>query len=239
MNKISRRHLIQTSLLSVTTIVMAPNTVTAKVVKQHRKSALITGKTIPLPYDSIAGLLSNEQLTPHHDAHYGGALQGYFSLDKQIQMAAKTGKTLDASSYASKMRARTQKANSVLLHELYFAGMSSVKTQLKNASEPLQKAIKKRFGSMENWATDFQACAKTASGWAVLAYDQITGELYNIASDKHADGVLWVATPLIALDMYEHAYYVDYKNNKSAYIKRYMQYINWHEIDLRFSQIVL
>ncbi len=128
-------------------------------------------------------------------------------------------------------RARANKGNSVLLHELYFDGMA-----LASHAVPaeLSAAINKRFGSFDKWAADFKACAKTAAGWAMLTRHSVNGKLYNLVSDKHADGPLWMATPLLVIDMYEHAYYIDYKNNKSAYIEKFLQHIDWHEINRRF-----
>ena len=87
---------------------------------------------------------------------------------------------------------------------------------------------------MDKWRQDFQASAKAASGWAVLAYDPLNAKLYNLVSDKHATGVLWMATPLLVIDVYEHAYYLGYKNNKNEYIAKFMSHIDWEEVNRRY-----
>ncbi len=104
-------------------------------------------------------------------------------------------------------------------------------------SRAVYTAINKRLGSIDKWASNFQACANAASGWAILAYHPQNGKLYNVASDRHATGVLWMATPLIVIDVYEHAFYVDYKNNKPRYIEKFISYIYWNEVDQRYKKL--
>jgi Fe-Mn family superoxide dismutase len=161
-------------------------------------------------------------------------LRGYIAADKKLQSSFTESSSIDASAYGADQRARTNKANSVLLHELYFDGMIN---KTSKPSGEIRAAIEKRFGSIEKWANDFKASAKAASGWAILAYHPINRSLYNIVSDKHATGVLWMATPLVVIDIYEHAFYVDYKNKKALYIEKFMEHINWEEANHRFKSV--
>ena len=134
--------------------------------------------------------------------------------------------------YGSLQRARTTKGNSVVLHELYFEGMSANPCSL----EPeVKAAVEKRFGTLNKWAVDFQTAAKAASGWAILAFHPANGKLYNVISDAHATGVFWMGTPLVVIDVYEHAFYVDYKNNKTDYIEKFMQHIDCQEVNRRYK----
>ena len=120
----------------------------------------------------------------------------------------------------------------MLLHELYFDGMTP---EASKPAKEIHAAINKRFGSIEKWAADFQASAKAATGWAILVLHPVNGKLYNVVSDKHATGVLLMATPLVVIDVYEHAFYVDYKNSKTQYIEKFMQHIAWEEVNRRFK----
>jgi len=174
--------------------------------------------------------LSAEQLAPHFSAHYGGALRGYVATDKKLEAASQGGTTIDGSAFGSMQRARVAKGNSVLLHELYFGGMALNRNEPKGE---VRAAIIKRFGSVEGWAKDFAASAKAASGWATLAFHTVNKKLYNVVSDTHANGLLWMSTPLLVIDVYEHAYYLDYKNNKAKYIESFMSHIEWSEINRR------
>lgn len=233
MNTISRRKFLYASSSIAVGALINPNLARANA-KPALQSGLLTGKPIAQPYSSIPGFLSAEQLTPHYSAHYGGALRGYIAADEKLQSSMVTATTIDSSAYGAIQRARANKANSVILHELYFEGMIPKEDSPK---AEIRLAIDKRFGSINKWATDFQVCAKSASGWAVLAYDSVNGKLYNLVCDKHASGLLWMATPLVVLDVYEHAYYVDYKNNKTEYIDKFMSHINWDEVNRRYKAV--
>ena len=195
-------------------------------------SGLITGRPKPLRYKSIPGFLSAEQIAPHHTAHYGGALRGYTAADVKLQSSIIEGNTVDPDAYGAIQRARASKGNSVLLHELYFDEMVP---QANDPQAEVRRAVEKRFGSLDKWATDFQACAKVAAGWAMLAFHPLNGKLYNVVSDEHAMGPLWMATPLLVIDVYEHAFYVDYRNRKTQYIEKFMDHIDWEEISRRYK----
>ncbi|MCK5729345.1 MAG: Fe-Mn family superoxide dismutase [Methylococcales bacterium] len=230
MNTLSRRHFLALSSIATASALILPNHSQAKGLKEilSGQSGLVTGLPKPLRHQSIPNFLSAEQLTPHFNAHYKGALRGYLAADEKIQ----SGSLIANGAYGATQRARAHKSNSVLLHELYFFGMTLTSN---TPSLNLRTAIEKRFGSMEKWANDFQACATSASGWAVLALHTLNGKLYNVVCDKHADGLPWMSTPLIALDVYEHAYYVDYKNNKADYIKKFMPHIDWNIVSRTYQ----
>ncbi|NOQ14666.1 MAG: hypothetical protein GQ583_09360 [Methyloprofundus sp.] len=234
MNDISRRNFLFTSVGATAGALLLPAYVDAKEQTHAYEGGLLTGQPKPLRYKSIPGFLSEEQITPHHTAHYGGALRGYVAADIKLQAGIIEGTDMDSSLYGATQRARTNKANSVILHELYFDGMTA---KASKPAEEILTAIKKRFGSLEKWAADFQASAKAATGWAMLAFHPLNGKLYNVVSDKHATGVLWMATPLVVIDVYEHAFYVDYKNNKTLYIEKFMEHIDWEEVGRRFKGI--
>ena len=102
------------------------------------------------------------------------------------------------------------------------------------APEPeLRAAINKRFGSIEKWADDFQASSKAAAGWAMLTFHPVNGKLYNVVSDEHAMGPLWMGAPLLVIDVYEHAFYVDYQNRKAEYVEKFMDHIDWKTVTAR------
>ncbi len=67
-----------------------------------------------------------------------------------------------------------------------------------------------------------------------LARDSVNGQLYNVASDLHEVGVLWFGQPLVICDVYEHAFYVDYQNRKADYIGKFLEHINWDEVNRRW-----
>ena len=231
MNKFTRRNFLLVSSGATIGSFLVPGLAESSERKDAPKSGLVTGKPILLRYSSIPGFLSAEQITPHYSAHYGSALRGYISADEKLQSGIIAGTTIDSNAYGAIQRARASKGNSVLLHELYF-DVLALKTN--DAKAEVRKAIEKRFGSIDKWTADFIASAKAAKGWAMLTFHPLTGKLYNVVSDEHATGPLWMASPLLVIDVYEHAYYLDYKNQKTEYIEKFMSHINWEEVNRRY-----
>lgn len=181
----------------------------------EERSGLITGKPRPTRYRTIKGFLSSEQVRWHHESHYGGALRAFNGLD-----ADPTGRH----------RTRVAKANSVLLHELYFDNMSAKPGDPGRATN---EALKGRFGSVERWIEDFRAAGRSCRGWAVLCWHPVNGKLYNVCSDSHDDGPVWSGVPLVVADVYEHSYYIDYQNRKGDYVDAFTDHVDWAEVERR------
>jgi Fe-Mn family superoxide dismutase len=194
-------------------------------------SGLVTGKSKPLRHKEIPGFLSAAQIAPHHTAHYGGALKAFVGVEDKLEESFAKGAAIDPAAFERMKQLQSSRGNSVILHELYFDGLA-----LKAAEPPegVRKAVEKRFGSLDRWAADFMASAKAAAGWAMLVVHPVNGRLYNVVSDEHAQGPLWLAAPLVVIDTYEHAFYIDYQNKKAAYVEKFLKFIDWSEADKRF-----
>jgi len=236
MSDLSRRHFLFLSSGAAAGTMVVPGLAEAadEQGRGFSSSGLVTLKPKPLPYKSIPGFLSAEQIAPHHTAHYGGALRGYAGLDAALEKSVQAGKPLEPNAYGAIQRARTSKGNSVVLHELYFDGMTA---QPPDPAADVRRAIERRFGSLPRWADDFQASARAAAGWAVLAYQPANGKLYNLVSDEHAMGLMWMAAPLVVIDVYEHAFYVDYQNRKSDYVTAFMDHVDWNAVNARYRAL--
>jgi Fe-Mn family superoxide dismutase len=178
-------------------------------------SGLATGKPRPLPYQELTGFLGKEQLRWHHESHYGGALKAFVALENAP---------------AANHRNRVQKMNSVVLHELYFEGMSAARS---TAGEATAAALSARFGSVARWLEDFRAAANAAAGWAVLTCHPLNRKLYDVVTDSHDDGPPWLGVPLVVIDTYEHSYYLDYQNRKGDYVDRFCTSIDWAVVEQR------
>ena len=195
------------------------------------QSGLVTGQVKPLKHKEIPGFLSAAQIAPHHSAHYGGALKAVVAADAKLEESAKSGTATDPAAFAHLKRLVNSRGNSVVLHEFYFDGLSP---KTIDPHQNVRSAIEQRFGSMEKWSADFVASAKEAAGWAMLVKHPVNGKLYNVVSDEHAMGVLWMAVPIVVIDTYEHAFYIDYQNRKAEYVEKFMTHIDWNEADTRF-----
>ena len=192
----------------------------------------MTGKLKPMKYEELKGFLSKDQLTPHHQAHYGGALKSLLQIETELEGADRSKANANSSAVRELKREEVHAMNSVVLHELYFDGMTAAGG---NPGEAAQDVLKKRFGSVDKWVEDFIAAAISARGWAILSHHPVSGKLYNVVTDVHDVGVPVAGIPLVIIDCYEHAFYVDYKNKKADYVGAYPKFIDWAEIDRRIK----
>lgn len=236
---LTRRQVLQTaSLLGISAASLAASSPAQAAEDPDRSisphSGLVTKQMKPLKYEEIPGLLTKSQITPHYQAHYGGALKRFVTLDQQIETLLKGNEPLGGDAYSLIQKDKVNRMNSVLLHELYFDGLTPKAT---DPAEDIRSALAERFGSLDRWVEDFKACCMAANGWGILSRDLVNGQLYNVASDLHEIGVLWLGQPLVVCDVYEHAFYVDYQNRKQEYVNKFVQFVDWGETNRRWKTL--
>ena len=132
-------------------------------------------------------------------------------------------------------RGQTYALDAVILHELYFENLGE---RSGPGGHKTQQVFDRDFGGMDKWKEDFVATATSARGWCVLAFEQRNGVCANFALDSHHDGPVVGMYPLIVLDMYEHAYFLDYGTDKAAYIHRFVSQIPWDAVEKRVAAVV-
>lgn len=179
----------------------------------------------PLPCDParLRGL-SEKLIVSHYENNYVGAVKRLNAISAQLS-------DLDfatASVYVINGLKREEliASNSMILHEVYFDSLGG------DGGEPhgrLRELIEGDFVSIDRWRAQFSAMGKAlggGSGWVLLTYSPRDGMLMNQWASDHAH-TLAGATPLLALDMYEHAYHMDYGAKAAAYVDAFMQNISW------------
>mgnify|MGYP001582817481 CR=1 FL=1 len=121
-------------------------------------------------------------------------------------------------------------------HEYYFAHFENGSTTF-TASSPLQKAIEEEWGDFDKWLNRFKSIALTRGvGWAILYYDPRTKKLLNTWVDEHHLGHLVGLSPILVLDMWEHAYFIDYTpGEKKKYIEAFFENLNWQNAEQNFA----
>lgn len=120
--------------------------------------------------------------------------------------------------------------NGVVLHELYFDNIGLKKSTYN----------KKIFNNDEQfykWRDEFINIAMSTRGWIIYAYELRTNKFFNFSLISHDEGLVCGMIPIIVLDMYEHAYYTDYGNNKKEYIEKFIDNIDWEIIENRINKI--
>jgi Fe-Mn family superoxide dismutase len=128
----------------------------------------------------------------------------------------------------------TRAIGGVKNHEIYFDILGG------KGGKPggkLLSAIERDFGSFENWQKDLKATGIAARGWAWLAYDWDTGRLFNYIGDEQNTYPIWNATPIVALDVFEHAFFIDYGTNKGAYIDAFFRNLDWTAVEERVKRM--
>jgi Fe-Mn family superoxide dismutase len=187
----------------------------------------------PLPFDptKITGL-SEKLLTSHHDNNYVGAVKRLGAIEAAIgglDPASAPGFALNGLK-----REELIAWNSMILHELYFACLGA-------PSQPgrgLRDFIERDFGGADRWAAQFAAMSKAlggGSGWVILTWSHRDQKLVNTWAADHTM-TLAGGTPLVVLDMYEHAYAMDYGAKAAAYVDAFMATLNWSNADAQFAK---
>jgi Fe-Mn family superoxide dismutase len=198
--------------------------------QQDDGSALAGGKLKALKYEEVKGFLSKDQVSIHHSAHYGGAVKSLATIEAELETADRAKANANWADVRELKREQVHAMNSVVMHELYFDGIAASPV---DPTEPSLDALKKRFGSLDKWVDDFKAAAVCARGWAMLVHQPVNGRLYNIVTDVHDVGPMVFGVPIVVIDCYEHAFYVDYRNKKGDYVSAYPKFIDWTEVERR------
>jgi superoxide dismutase, Fe-Mn family len=175
--------------------------------------------------------LSQKLLESHYENNYGGALRRLNAISEQLaslDFASTPGHVINGLK-----REELVALNSTLLHELYFASLGG-----DGKPKPaLAEALARDFGSVERWRSEFMAMAYAlggGSGWVVLVYVPRDGRLVNQFAAEHTQAVAG-GIPILALDMYEHAYHIDFGANPKAYVDAFMRNVDWQAVQDRYE----
>ncbi len=157
--------------------------------------------------------------------------EGYIKKINEIRTKIETvDKHLANATYSEIGELKRQEsfaADGVKLHEIYF----SILGGNGESSGKVAQLINRDFGSLENWMADMTAAGLSARGWVILSYDLADKSLHNYSADAHNVGLIVGTIPLITLDVYEHAYFIDYGVNRKGYIEAFFKNLNWKKID--------
>lgn len=172
----------------------------------------------------------SEQLLKNHFKLYGGYVA---NTNKLMELLDKMEPgTLE---YSELQRRFGWEFNGMRLHELYFGNMAKNGKAL-NKNSSLAQELVKIYGSLENWEKNFKAVgAMRGIGWAALVYDPQQKEFFSLWINEHDVGHLAGTIPLLIMDVFEHAFMIDYGLNRADYIKAFMNAIDWDVVQKRFA----
>ena len=188
-------------------------------------------KPLPFPYDALEGI-SEKQIRYHHDKHYASYVKNRNNIEQRLKEARDKG---DFSAIRALKLNESHNASGMILHEIYFDCLGG-KDGLPTAK--LAKKIEEDFGSFENWKKEFIRIAKSSRGWVLLCFDPTDNRLHNFNVDFHDIGAVWGSIPILVLDVWEHAYYLDYGPDRGKYIEAFFNNINWEKINKKLEKLI-
>ena len=192
--------------------------------------------TLPdLPYDyaALEPHISAQIMQLHHDKHHNTYVTGANTALEKMEEARANG---DAAGAAKLSKDLQFNLGGHINHSIFWKNLSP-----EGGDKPegeLAAAIDNFFGSFDNFRDHFTAVATTiqGSGWAILAYEPIAGNLVIEQMYDQQNGVPVATIPLLQLDMWEHAFYLDYQNVKADYVKAFWKIVNWADVAERFEK---
>lgn len=188
----------------------------------------------PKNFEGLLGTKGfSDQLLKNHFTLYQGYVTNTNKLGDALSALSNDGKF--GAEFAEMKRRFGWEFNGMRLHELYFGNIAKSGNVLDKNSE-LVKQIAKDFGSYENWEKEFKAVgAMRGIGWVVLYYDFSSGRLFNVWINEHDAGHLAGAVPLLVMDVFEHAFMIDYGLKRADYIEAFFKAIDWNAVNKRFE----
>ncbi|MEK7636093.1 MAG: superoxide dismutase [Patescibacteria group bacterium] len=190
----------------------------------------------PLQYKTLEGL-SEKQLSEHHDVLYVGYVKKWNEIQEKLKTVDRALANGTYSEFGELKREETFAMNGIKLHEGYFDNMiPATQQEIPAPSGKVKELVERDFGSYEKWEEDFKALGVAARGWVILAYDLDEKRLCNYLCDSHNQGGVWNSVALLIMDVYEHAYFLDYATARKAYIEAFFKNINWMHVDALISK---
>ncbi|MCZ4341308.1 Fe-Mn family superoxide dismutase [Sphingomonadaceae bacterium G21617-S1] len=190
----------------------------------------------PLKFDParLEGL-SERLITSHHENNYAGSVKTLNALRPRLA-AALADTEAPPATYGGLKREELHRTGSVVLHEIYFDGLGGD----GQAAGSVRDAIDAAFGSFATWEAEFRRTGMSlagGSGWTILAYNVHTRSLNNHWAWDHMHGAA-AGIPLLALDMYEHSFHMDYGTQAARYIDAWFKNLDWEATDRRYAQAI-
>ena len=235
MSQIDRRNLIAAAGVAGASA-LAQSAVAAPSSAPAQAKPMPTFSPVPMPFDpkAVPGL-SERLLTSHYDNNYLGAVKRLGAISTEF--AGLDPATAPGYRINGLKREELIAWNSMALHEIYFAGFGPS----QRPAAKLAQAIERDFGSHDRWAAEFSGMGKAlggGSGWVLLTWSRRDRRLVNTWAADHtmtlADGA-----PLVALDMYEHAYHMDYGAKAGAYVDAFMKALSWGHANAAFEAVAV
>ncbi|QHS22626.1 superoxide dismutase [Virgibacillus sp. MSP4-1] len=188
---------------------------------------------LPYDYDALEPVISEEIMRLHHDIHHKSYVEG---LNKAEQMIDKWSESQNSQMLRHWMREQSFNGSGHFLHTIFWNNMSPDGD--RKPTGELAAHLKQVFGSFKRFKQLFTHAAKSVqgTGWAMLVWELRSGRVAIQTIEKHNMYALWDVIPLLVLDVWEHAYYLQYQTDKGKYVDNWWKVVNWQDVQTRFNQ---
>jgi len=181
--------------------------------------------------------MSEEQLKIHHDKHHQGYVNGANAILEKLEKVRREGIDLDVK---STLKTLSFNIGGHILHSLFWPNLAPTDKGGGKPGGVLEDTIDKEFKSFERFKKEFTQAASTVegSGWAALAFCRQTNRPIIMQVEKHNNNVYPMFRILMVLDVWEHAYYLDYKNQRGKFVDAFWNIVNWDEVNKRLEGLL-
>ncbi|WNF37953.1 superoxide dismutase [Bacillaceae bacterium IKA-2] len=189
--------------------------------------------TLPYDYDALEPFIDEEIMRLHHSEHHKSYVEGLNKAEKEMEKARQKN---DYSLIKHWEREAAFNGAGHYLHTIFWNVMSP-----KGGGEPrgvLREQIELDFGSYDKFKSHFSEAAKNveAVGWTILVWAPRAGRMEILQAEKHQNLSQWDVVPILPIDVWEHAYYLQYKNQRELYVDNWWNIVNWEHASKRFEQ---
>jgi len=187
-------------------------------------------------YGELAPHMSEQQLTIHHQKHHQAYVNGANAILQKLDKARKEDVDFDVKATLKEL---SFNIGGHVMHSLFWGNLAPpAKSGGGKPSGKFAEALDREFGSFDRFKKEFSLAATSVegSGWAALTYCRQTNRPIMMQVEKHNVNVFPMFRILMVLDVFEHAYYIDYKNDRAKFVETFWNIINWNEIAKRLEQ---
>jgi Fe-Mn family superoxide dismutase len=192
---------------------------------------------LPYDYKDLEPHISEEQLKIHYEKHHQGYVNGANAIIEKLEKARKDGFDLDVK---STLKALSFNIGGHILHSLFWPNLAP---SVKGGGQPgrvLSETIDREFGSFERFKSEFSQAAVSVegSGWAALTFCRQTNRPIIMQIEKHNTNVYPTFRILMVIDVWEHAYYLDYENARVKFVDAFWNIVNWDKVNKRLEELL-
>ena len=192
--------------------------------------------TLPYEYNSLEPHMDEQTVRIHHDKHHLAYVNGLNKALKDLEDARSKG---DYSNIQALEKLLAFHGSGHALHTIFWESLCPASSSREPDSGSFFEQVKKDFGSFESMKAQLGAATKAveASGWGVLAWEPSGKRLLILTAENHQKLTVWKAVPLLVIDVWEHAYYLKYQNNRAGYVDNFWKIANWKRAEERFREV--